>query len=139
MNEEQSEFGAGIVVCLAKFSEHLWNEWDPTMRRDGRADRLLETEIDIAKKVYPEDDPEARAFSSLVERWANGASDHFYDLDEKAPPALKELASLTLGMGHGFTGRLWTEEDVDRIRALWKQACLEVDGMLGVKSDWGQW
>lgn len=26
LREKQSEFGAGLVVCLAKFSEHLWHD-----------------------------------------------------------------------------------------------------------------
>lgn len=123
--ESSSEFGAGIVVCLAKFSEHLWNGQDPSMNKD------------IVDIWVSED--EGAAYSRAVELWANGASDHFYDLDEKAPAPLKELASLTLKMGHGFTGQKWTKADMDRVRELWRESCLAVDRMLEVEPDWGQW
>lgn len=157
--KEPSEFGKGIVVCLAKFSEHLWNHFYERVQNAIRwqemsvADRI-ERENEAAR--FPRGDA-ARfisnvksAFSGIrdspeqdismqIEMWMNGASDHFYDLDEKAPPALRELAELSLRIGHGFTGETWTKETVTRIRELWEQACLEVDAMLGVEAEWGQW
>jgi hypothetical protein len=63
-----------------------------------------------------------------------------YGVDrDVAPPALVALAGLTLAVGHGFTGTVWTKETVEKIRQLWQDACLEVDALLGVKADWGQW
>lgn len=133
MKQEQSEFGSGIVVCLAKFSEHLWNDREPSL--DGElsdGSRSMR-----GSKFYDSDE---HLYSREVEIWANGASDHFYDLDRRAPKALRELASLTLEMGHGFTGKVWTPDDMKRVRELWKESCLAIDRrMLHVKADWGEW
>lgn len=159
MTEEKSEFGAGVVVCLAKFSEHLWNDhvdrirdaerWskmdaDAKARERGEAaaypsgdaaKRMMN--VEMAEHVY---DGADKAISRLIEMWMNGASDHFYDLDrEKAPPTLIELADLTLRIGHGFTGETWTMDHFQEIRDLWRRACLEVDALLNVKADWGEW
>lgn len=122
----ESEFGAGIVVCLAKFSEHLWSPRDPS--------RARETPLPHTQREDP-----AMVLSDEIEMWANGASDHFYDLDERAPKPLKELAALTLQMGHSFTGKQWTNADMERVRELWRESCLAVDAMLEVEADWGKW
>lgn len=112
---DNSEFGSGIVVPLVKFSEHMGP--DSQHRFDiGRVD-----------------------YSHSVELWMNGASDHMYDLDDKAPQSLKELAQLSLSMGHGFTGNTWTLDDVNKLRMLWQMSAIEVDRMLGIEPDWGQW
>lgn len=148
-----SEFGSGIVVCLAKFSEHLAGHGDSSMqnerliRKVAKAKNLKEVRaLDGYVSMYEFDKPgvlfeEAReqSVSHSIEIWMNAASDHFYDLDEKAPEPLRELAALTLRIGHGFTGEVWTVETIDEIRELWKQSCIAVDAMLGVESDWGEW
>lgn len=111
-----SEFGAGIIVCLAKFSEHLHH--------------------DIINKYQKDFDN----FSSNLELIMNGASDHFYDLDrDRSPQSLLELADLSLAIGHGFTGKTWTEADLKRIRFLWQRSCEELDIKLGTNPDWGAW
>jgi hypothetical protein len=112
---DNSEFGSGIVVPLVKFSEHMGHEM---------LHRFDEAKID---------------YSHSVELWMNGASDHMFDLDDRAPFSLKELAKLSLTMGHGFTGQVWTEKHVESLRTLWKLSAIEVDRMLGVEPDWGQW
>ena len=109
-----SEFGAGIVVCLAKFSEHF-ND----------------------RRIY--DPRNAMDISELVWLWLNAASDHFYDLDERAPEPLKALAAVTLEIGHGHGSQKLTLEHVDKVRELWRESCLAVDQMLGVESDWGEY
>jgi hypothetical protein len=153
---EQSEFGKGVVVCLAKFSEHLndrWYEWAKHAAQWSllsKADR--EHHLEEAKKFQHGDS--ARLVSSValyldtadfglshnIEMWMNGASDHFYDLDRtKAPKPLCELAALCLRIGHGFTGEKWDWKTVEKILQLWQDSCLAVDKKLGVESDWGQW
>lgn len=103
-----SEFGSGIVVCLAKFSEHLG------MQR-------YRNSVDL-------------------ELWMNGASDHFYDLDrQRAPKSLIQLADLTLEIGHGFTGKNYTEKDYQQILKLWKKSCIAIDKKLNTNPDWGRW
>lgn len=148
MTTRSSEFGAGIVVCLAKFSEHL-HEHGPygeaAIRRYAKCsdiDNLTPTSalwvIEHFRRAGG--DSKEAAISEAIEGWMNSASDHFYDLDEdKAPEPLKKLADLTLRIGHGFTGETWTIETIDEIRDLWQQSCLAVDRLLGVEPDWGEW
>lgn len=154
-----SMFGSGLVVCLAKFAQHMegifWQNcyfasfW---MNMDAEARQKLEMEAaqfrygDSARRLAAvksvfimNDGDEAKALAHAIESCMNCASDHFYDLDrEKAPLSLIELADLTLRMGHGFTGYPWTIEDLDRCYGLFKQSCLELDRMLGICPDWGE-
>jgi hypothetical protein len=154
---EPSEFGRGVVVCLAKFSEHLWNPAAVTVRNEIHAAAMTDAERtrqDAEARAHPTGDAAQRlasrlysrvldkepdaAISQALEMWANGASDHFYELDrDRAPAALRELAELTLTMGHGFSGRRWTAKDWDRIHELWQASCLALDRQLGLKPDWG--
>lgn len=152
---ERSEFGRGVVICLAKFSEHLANEWATRVRTRAWWDR--QDEANRARQVaeahnFPRGDA-ARRLADLeiapeidgaLRSWANAASDHFFDLDrDRAPGALVELADLTLSMGHGFGldgGGPWTVDHWRRIHALWQQACEGLDQLLGAAApDWGQW
>jgi hypothetical protein len=155
--EPESDFGSGIVVCLAKFSEHLSGHGASPMQNERLIRKVAEAqsmnEIRQLRRDghyisdYEFDQPgvlfeEARdaSVSHSIEMWMNAASDHFYDLDEKAPVPLQELASLTLRIGHGFTGETWTTETIDEIRRLWRESCIAVDAMLGVEEpDWGKW
>lgn len=160
-NEEISDFGAGVVVCLVKFSEHLSNFWESQVHHAIRWTKMTDAQkqqesAEAIRHPYGDaanrmndvkivlgglpDYTDERKISHYIELWMNGASDHFYDLDrEKAPPSLIKLADLCLTIGHGFTGDIWTENDLKMIRHLWKQSCIEVDKMLGTKPDWGQW
>lgn len=124
-----SEFGAGVVVCLVKFSEHLaggatvfderqiweyanWLEMTDDEREAKKREAVvypLGDASELVKKmrsienVYEKNGGPIGAISRLIEMWMNGASDHFYDLDRsKAPESLIELADLTLEIGHGF-------------------------------------
>lgn len=162
--DSRSEFGAGLVVCLAKFSEHLWGGGGayteeiihdfnryvemPERRRDKEREEAAQypsgssaaflRNVDIAglgEGMTPE-----RTLSHLVEIWLNGASDHFYELDrELAPDPLVQLADLTLEAGHGFTDKVWGMDTVQKIRDLWRDSCLELDEKLGAEPDWGNW
>lgn len=157
---EPSEFGAGLVVCLAKFSEHLWS---PMAEQYLRMHRWTQLDADARRKLEAEairhpigdaaaliadvqvgsafGDSEEEMLSRALELWANGASDHFYDLDrDRAPEPLRELAELMLQMGHGFrSDRTWTHEDWDRVQRLWRDSCMELDRKLGTRPDWGRW
>jgi hypothetical protein len=163
-------FGSGLVVCLAKFSEHLENSFVPVnehvLQNYVRWTRMNEQERERVQQsalTHPHGD-DARFLESiwlwisslnqspeeiihhLIEMWMHAASDHFYDLDrDRAPACLVELADLALDMGHGFEcqqkdakRRLWTMVDVERLRSLWQQSCLELDNRLGcTDAEWG--
>jgi hypothetical protein len=153
---EQSEFGAGVIVCLAKFSGHLENDW---YRRCRNAERWRTMSEDARKTIAAESkthpygdsarivadvivgfDRDDCGLSHSIELWMNAASDHFYDLDrERAPQPLRDLAGLTLKIGHGFTGEKWTWQTVEEIERLWRESCLAIDAQIGTKADWGQW
>src|ERR1044072_4426996 len=109
--------------------------WNLTPYGDA-ADKLRRVHMyDISLKSHG---TKEKVVSSYIELWANAASDHFYDLDRNlARPPLCELADLTLKMGHGFTDTVWTVEDMDRVRELWKESCLALDLRLGTIPDWG--
>lgn len=54
---------------------------------------------------------------------------------------MAELKDLGLTMGHGFQhDKLWTLEDINKLRRLVEEISLELDKQLGIKDgDWGQW
>lgn len=155
-SDDGSEFGAGIVVCLAKFSEHLhehgpfseraireFARWTPEERRRCQAEARRYPRGDSAAKLRRMDvaDRAGRSreesLSHMIHMWLNAASDHFYDLDDRAPAPLRELAALTLSIGHGFEDELYGIDVVDRIRDLWRASCEAIDRELGVEPDWG--
>ena len=157
MKKEESEFGSGLVVCLAKFSEHL--HFEGRLQRIDAVERWikngLKNEI-TSKREYVESFKRCelpiyksvdKAFSHLIEMWANGATDHLYDL--RAPKAwgnnsiaknIKKLKDLGLAMGHGFSERIWTTDDIVELRKLTEKICVAVDKKIGiVDGDWGRW
>lgn len=132
--KEESEFGSGLVVCLCKFSEHFMN--DNIMRIQNRQ---YNDATDYIAKI-----PE----SQLIQLWANGATDHLYEL--RVPASLEnteigrkvtELREKGLEMGHGFRHeKTYTIEDVDELRKLVTDIALLLDKHIGIKDgDWGQW
>lgn len=152
---EPSEFGAGLVVCLAKFAQHM-DRYD--YKRVYQLKSWFEMTNEERKKIekqaeeYPHGDSanfmnnirvkfgdmEEEIIADAISRCMNSASDHFYDLSENAPPSLKKLADLTLGMGHGYNKK-YTYEEFTQVDVLFKQSCIELDRMLGVVPDWGRW
>ena len=155
--KEESEFGSGLIVNLAKFSEHFMD------RHLANCSTitwwLKDVNVDLSK--YGVDVKEAVAYfgtymkihgdtasavSSMITLWANGATDHLYDLRvpkrwENTELANKviELRELGLSMGHGFTGQIYTMEDVTKLRKLVQEICLGIDKQIGIKDgDWGQ-
>lgn len=157
LREKQSEFGAGIVVCLAKFSEHLWTDRERTMAElvgygEGKVKGLSERaqrDLDFANDMlvkYPDDkarygDPLAYAIDQAVSMWASGAGDHWFDLDrDKAPAEIIELADHVLRLRNGhFSEERFTAEDYYKIRQLWEAACIALDRKLGTVPNWGEW
>lgn len=84
--------------------------------------------------------------SSMVTLWANGATDHLYEI--KAPKGkewnkirklVKVLQNDGLEMGHSFNGKEYTLKDILALWELVKKICLLIDEKLGLSPDWGEW
>lgn len=139
-----SEFGRGYATCLMQFANHRT--------------RLRENVALYSKMAakYPDD----RIFQDGgAEIWANGASDHLYELVR--PPrkglgsgdwkAARVLADRALDIGHGF--RPWSKSNPDECAALLDEtdrllaaigvsdldAALEWDRAHGLIPDKGDW
>jgi len=128
---KKSEFGKGLVVCLAKFMEHFSNDQmtqlshrvfclkkpkdeqekilsgnPPSNLNYGRD--VTEDFIFFINKMVPIWGSVEATVSHDVSMWASGASDHLYEI--KAPKGeewkevrkiIKELQDKGLDMGHG--------------------------------------
>jgi hypothetical protein len=170
-----SEFGRGLVLPLVKFVEHIDDRMADSMifiatmyLPKSKADRALMLSsnppdhldygfpyMEHAKnfeKVYIKvwgDEKKAR--SSMITLWANGASDHLYDI--RVPAKLKGtdigkkillLQSLCLDMGHGkglFNTKVYTFKDFLRLRKLAEEIALMIDkDVFHIKdADLGKW
>jgi hypothetical protein len=148
-----SEFGAGVVVCLVKLSEHIGN---PEARHIGMAIRWINAKPMEREQLMQETDHEwqyvlfldetakssEEMLHQLIFMWAQGASDHMFDLDrEVAPQSLCELADLLyeLRAPAAVDGELHGEEEWLRMLALWSAAAMDLDEMLNTQPDWGEW
>lgn len=148
-----SEFGSGIVVPLVKFTEHL------TDRRAAKVERAIKwvkADPSERERILGSNEPEWTEFLILEERadspealldemmmmWAQGASDHLSDLSDRAPESLQNLATKMFELRRhmpGYDEGHLTEEDWVTVLALWSAAAMDIDEILGVKSDWGEW
>lgn len=94
-----SDFGRGYAVCLLQFVFH-----EPRLAENIALYAMMRAK---ESSLFTE--------SSAVEIWANGASDHLYDLvtGARVPKAQRiaaqGVAASALACGHGFTGATWTE------------------------------
>jgi hypothetical protein len=90
---KETDFGRGYATCLFQFVMH---------------EARLSEQLRMHKEAgYPE--------SSTVELWANGASDHLYELitgprvKSETRILAKALAAVVLDCGHGFRKHDWSE------------------------------
>ena len=126
----RSEFGKGLVVCLVKFAEH-YERWV----REKRSNERMRGEYG---NLFSESD--------AVERHFNGAADHLYEIKvlkewkgTEIEAKVLELQRRGLEIGHGFTGKEWTEKEVHELHALSREIAVLIDKMIGLKPDIGQW
>lgn len=130
---ENFEYGRGLVNQLVRFAKHqnYYNIQDKL--------RGVKTDLDMKmiKEVFKND--EAKWLSDKIELWANGSSDHLYDIeipeewhDTKLEELINKLRNKGLEMGHGFTGKLWTKEDFWELQELMKKIAMEIDKKIGV-------
>ena len=130
MNNKESEFGKGLVICLVKFAEHRW--------RWIEQKKLYE---DMRKKH-----PDIFSVSEAVEMHFNGASDHLYEIEvpnewknTELGKMVDKLRSFGLAMGHGFTKHDWTEKDVEKAYGMCQQIALLIDKETGLEPQIGRW
>ena len=167
-----SEFGKGFLYCLAMFITHFDN---------STADRLNHIQFVMSKpqeerdlilidnpddrhnygwnkdvkwwieKIVPIYGNWERAFSSDLTTWANGSSDHLYELEcpevykgTEIEKKVEELRDLGLDMGHGrgLMGEAqYTWENFVYLKKLTAQIFKLVDEKLGVEvieARWGE-
>jgi len=130
----KSEFGKGLIICLVKFAEHAM-EFQHTLEHYEKA------RIESEGNLFSE--------SSAVGIWANGASDHLYDIEvpegkdwEEVKEKVEELRKEGLNMGHGdgLMGRKrYTSKDVTYLIGLTREIALMVDKKIGLEPDLGEW
>ena len=128
-----SEFGKGLVICLVKFAEHAMD--------------FVHT-LESYKSMRSITNPRLFSESSAVTIWANGASDHLYDI--KTPKGkewneirerVKELQKLGLDMGHGkglMGTKIFKQQDVQYLINLTRVIALMIDKKIGLTPDIGE-
>ena len=167
----KSEFGKGLVINLVKFSEHfnyrggylsqiksilLYLEKNKEEREliisDNPPPNLdygkdIKEEIKMFLKCYLSVfGSYEEAISQLIILWANGATDHLYDIEvpegkewNKIRKLVNELQKKGLAMGHGFTNKIYIYDDVLELWELVKKICILIDKKIGLIPDWGKW
>lgn len=155
LREKQSEFGAGLVVCLAKFSEHLGQDnqaWELVWYARGKRkleqlSRSAQITLELAEgsrvRMGTCLTVEDYAVDEAISHWANAASDHLAEIcEDQAPQPLRELTELMFWLRNNHFRKPFkaaTGEDLERVRELWKQSCLALDRKLGIKPNWGEY
>jgi len=118
----ESEFGTGLVYNLFLFAKH----W-----------AFMSELRESYKEMYPDD--AEKAYSCWLETWANGASDHFYDiqigdgiLPKKLTNRIRKLQEKALEIGHGYTGKKYTSKDFEWLFDESEEICMEIDKHIGI-------
>ena len=169
---KRSEFGRGLIVNLVKFAEHFENPFadkicfiNQFMEKDEKSQKLMLSDNppsslnygrpymeDIkfwVEKIVPIHKTIEKAFSSEITAWANGSSDHLYDIE--LPKKLENtelgrkiilLRKLGLDMGHGrglMGQKLFTFKDFARLYRLTEEIALMIDkNVFKLKADLGK-
>ncbi|MFA5132892.1 MAG: hypothetical protein WC444_06225 [Candidatus Paceibacterota bacterium] len=148
-DENKSEFGKGCAYCLVLFANHFDNDmWHKVVEynwaiQGKEVSKDAQWWLDNIVPIYKGD--KAKALSSQIVSWANGASDHLYDLQipqdgSELSDVLTEIRETGLKMGHGFLEPVtWTPDDMFKLRELTFKAATLIDQKLGVEVEKGQW
>ena len=133
IEHEESEFGRGLVICLVKFAEH-----------NAKLNQTIESYKKMSESGIP-----GGLFneSSAITMWANGATDHLYEIecpdvwpDVKAK--VEELQNKGLDMGHGaglMSDVKYTKKDAYELFNLTKEIAIMIDKKMGLSPEIGQW
>jgi len=167
----KSEFGKGLVINLVKFSEHF-NYKGGYLRQIKSVLFYLEKNKEERDLMISDDPPPnldygkeikeeikmflicylkiwksyEKAISQLITLWANGATDHLYEIEvpegkewNKIRKLVSELQNKGLDMGHGFKDKIYVYDDVLELWELVKKICILIDKKIGLKPNWGEW
>ena len=167
----KSEFGKGFVVCLSKFYQHFGYDSLTNIRFCEKMMKLSKEDIEKvisgnppANLNYGTERSNAfkffytkeisvwgsaeKAMNQKVSLWANGASDHLYEIEvpkgkrwDRFREPVKKLQNIALDMGHGagLNGtKLYTLKNIDALQEVTEELLLLIDMMLGLKADWGE-
>lgn len=166
-----SEFGKGLIYNLILFSMHFANDQaklirqleflrnqtpediklimspDPPPNKDYGND--LKHAIFYWKEILPMHKTPEDLIADQINLWANGASDHLYEIqvpeimkDTKLEKKILELKELGLEMGHGnglFGQYKYNVDDFSRLIDLTKEISIAIDKMMGVDVIKGTW
>jgi len=163
----ESEFGRGLVYNLVLFANHFSNEQARKIQRihfvmskpKKERDKILVPTPDSShdygwnsemilwyKKLVPIFGSAKKALSHEIEMWANGATDHLYEIevpkkfeDTNIAELVKILKEKGLKIGHGFADTIWKHEDFLELIELTKTIAIEIDKKIGVDVVKGRW
>jgi len=145
----KSEFGKGLVICLIKFTEHFENQ----MFTDLRYSSSYAEGEDIfwdGKELYESSlkiwGTSERLISSKITSWANGATDHLYEIEcpdgnewANIRGEVNKLQKLGLDMRHESLDKIYKYEDVLLLWNLANKIALMIDRKIGLNPDKGVW
>ena len=88
-----------------------------------------------------------KALSREIENWASGASDHLYELEvpegkkwNKVRKMVEKLKDKGLKMGHDFDlNTNWKTEDINELKVLTLDILLELDTIIGLQPELGEY
>ena len=142
--KSKSDFGKGLVACLILFAQHigkLEEMW--WIVADYEENKRLPEEWEMSLEIWKTFD---NLLSSRIVTWANGATDHLYEIEvpkgkewSAIRKKIKELQDVGIQMGHGFTGQIYTLEDVDKLIKLANGIAIDIDKKIGLNPDIGEW
>ena len=153
------DFGSGLVICLAKFHSHFWSNDDIGiivslihLKEKGYLDNdyVEKHQISFTQrektafyfyKTY--DRPYEEVISHLVHLWANGASDHLYEIHVPSvfvgtpiEKMINDLRTIALDMGHNYdTDKLFTYDDIKNLKTLTDTLFVKIDKYFFAQSD----
>lgn len=170
VEHHHTEFGSGLVVNLIEFAHHLDNDlarqihlsylWVSKYNRDWEQIRNHDVSITNAAQWFERSNmiwgtPE-RTLSEMIELWANGASDHLYEIHvplwmrfvhpvlsrriKELKDAVAQLREEGLEIGHGFNTQMtWKIENFLKLYELTLHIGNLLDSLLLTRSDKGQY
>lgn len=140
MPNEQSEFGRGLLVCLLSFIDHK--------------SQILEMFFSVDHGQTPTASFGYKSWEEYYGHlWANGASDHLFELkipkQLEGTPLGKEILAfkekwLEIGHGYGEPSKGATKKEIydalQQCKKMTLEIAAEIDKALGIKdAEVGQW